>query len=67
MIIEYAAARWDLELDDLFLTVGHRFGRGEFRRRMRDHVRRLLARGPRTSSRKPAEQAGRPTPDGLPI
>jgi hypothetical protein len=34
--IEYAAAQWDLELDDLFLAVGHRFGRVELRRRMRD-------------------------------
>jgi hypothetical protein len=26
-ITEYAAAQLDLELDDLFLTIGHRFGR----------------------------------------
>ncbi|MFE9172711.1 hypothetical protein ACFYNZ_25090 [Streptomyces kebangsaanensis] len=29
MITEHAAAQWDLELDDLFVTIGHRFGRVE--------------------------------------
>ncbi|MFD8725840.1 hypothetical protein ACFV2H_49930 [Streptomyces sp. NPDC059629] len=43
MITESAAAQWDLELDDLFLTIGHRFGRVELRRRMRDYARGLLA------------------------
>ncbi|MDC2948575.1 hypothetical protein [Streptomyces heilongjiangensis] len=28
MISESAAAQWDLELDDLFLTIGHRHHRG---------------------------------------
>ncbi|MGP3947112.1 IS701 family transposase [Streptomyces sp. 6N106] len=65
MITEYAAAQWDLELDDLFLTIGHRFGRVELRRRMRDYVRGLLAPVARKNSWQLAEQAGHPTPDGL--
>ncbi|WP_267971426.1 hypothetical protein [Streptomyces glomeratus] len=39
MITECVAEQWDLELDDLFVTIGHRFGRVELRRRMRDYVR----------------------------
>ncbi|MFB8000061.1 IS701 family transposase [Streptomyces sp. NPDC001939] len=65
MIIESAAAQWDLELDDLFLTIGHRFGRVELRRRMRDYVRGLLAPVARKNSWQLAEQAGHSTPDGL--
>ncbi|WP_229866393.1 transposase, partial [Streptomyces spinoverrucosus] len=65
MITEYAAAQWDLELDDLFLTIGHRFGRVELRRRMRDYVRGLLAPVARKNSWQLAEQAGHATPDGL--
>jgi len=65
VITEYAAAQWDLELDDLFLTIGHRFGRVELRRRMRDYVRGLLAPVARKNSWQLAEQAGHPTPDGL--
>ncbi|MGC9443123.1 IS701 family transposase [Streptomyces sp. WG5] len=65
MITEYAAAQWDLELDDLFLNVGHRFGRVELRRRMRDYVRGLLAPVARKNSWQLAEQAGHPTPNGL--
>uniref|UniRef100_UPI000B01428E IS701 family transposase n=1 Tax=Streptomyces hirsutus TaxID=35620 RepID=UPI000B01428E len=65
MITEYAAAQWDLELDDLFLTIGHRFGRVELRRRVRDYVRGLLAPVARKNSWQLAEQAGHPTPDGL--
>jgi SRSO17 transposase len=65
VITEYAAARWDLELDDLFLNIGHRFGRVELRRRMRDYVRGLLAPVARKNSWQLAEQAGHPTPDGL--
>ncbi|MFD4968945.1 hypothetical protein [Streptomyces sp. NPDC058424] len=49
MTTEHAAAQWDLELDDLFVTIGHRFGRVELRRRIRDYVRGLLA--PRTAGR----------------
>ncbi|WP_413810675.1 IS701 family transposase [Streptomyces sp. OE57] len=65
MITEYAAVQWDLELDDLFLAIGHRFGRVELRRRMRDYVRGLLAPVPRKNSWQLAEQAGHSTPDGL--
>ncbi|MFJ6632608.1 IS701 family transposase [Streptomyces sp. NPDC091376] len=65
MITEYVAAQWDLELDDLFLPIGHRFGRVELRRRMRDYVRGLLAPVARKNSWQLAEQAGHPTPDGL--
>ncbi|MET9729078.1 IS701 family transposase [Streptomyces zaomyceticus] len=52
-------------MEDLFLTVGHRFGRVELRRRMRDYVRGLLAPVARKNSWQLAEQAGHPTPDGL--
>ncbi|MFI9604598.1 IS701 family transposase [Streptomyces sp. NPDC052043] len=59
------AEQWDLELDDLFVTIGHRFGRVELRRRMRDYVRGLLAPVARKNSWQLAEQAGHATPDGL--
>ncbi|MEW1721594.1 IS701 family transposase [Streptomyces sp. NPDC093109] len=62
---ERAAEQWDLELDDLFVTIGHRFGRVELRRRMRDYVRGLLAPVARKNSWQLAEQAGHSTPDGL--
>ncbi|MGW2762046.1 IS701 family transposase [Streptomyces albidoflavus] len=65
MITESAAAQWDLELDDLFLAIGHRFGQVELRRRMRDYVRGLLAPVARKNSWQLAEQAGHSTPDGL--
>ncbi|MFE7112627.1 IS701 family transposase [Streptomyces sp. NPDC057575] len=65
MITEHATAQWDLELDDLFLAIGHRFGRVELRRRMRDYVRGLLAPVARKNSWQLAEQAGHSTPDGL--
>ncbi|WP_420710855.1 IS701 family transposase [Streptomyces sp. NRRL S-118] len=65
MITEHAAEQWDLELDDLFVTIGHRFGRVELRRRMRDYVRGLLAPVARKNSWQLAEQAGHSTPDGL--
>ncbi|MDO0914129.1 IS701 family transposase [Streptomyces sp. DT2A-34] len=52
-------------MDDLFLTIGHRFGRVELRRRMRDYVRGLLAPVARKNSWQLAEQAGHRTPDGL--
>ncbi|MFD9593720.1 transposase [Kitasatospora sp. NPDC059973] len=57
--------QWNLDLDDLFVTVGHRFGRVELRRRMRDYVRGLLAPVARKNSWQLAEQAGHTTPDGL--
>ncbi|MFF3958525.1 hypothetical protein ACFYY1_35715 [Streptomyces sp. NPDC001890] len=65
MFTESATAQWDLELDDLFLTIGHHFGRVALRRRMRDHVRGLLAPVARKNSWQLAEQAGHATPDGL--
>ncbi|MEV4918815.1 IS701 family transposase [Streptomyces tirandamycinicus] len=52
-------------MDDLFLTIGHRFGRVELRRRMRDYVRGLLAPVARKNSWQLAEQAGHRTPNGL--
>jgi SRSO17 transposase len=60
-----AAESWDRHLDDLFTDIGHRFGRVEPRRRMRDHVRGLLAPVARKNSWRLAEQAGHTTPDGL--
>lgn len=36
MIDDLAEATWDREPDDLFLRIGHRFGRADLRRRMRD-------------------------------
>jgi SRSO17 transposase len=65
VITEHVTAQWDLELDDLFLAIGHRFGRVELRRRMRDYVRGLLAPVDRKISWQLAEQAGHSTPDGL--
>ncbi|MEU5600025.1 IS701 family transposase [Streptomyces sp. NPDC020298] len=52
-------------MDDLFLSIGHRFGRVELRRRMRDYVCGLLAPVARKNSWQLAEQAGHSTPDGL--
>ncbi|GAA4936868.1 IS701 family transposase [Streptomyces coeruleoprunus] len=57
--------QWNLDLDDLFVTIGHRFSRVELRRRMRDYVRSLLAPVARKNSWQLAEQAGHATPDGL--
>ncbi|MFC5853072.1 transposase [Streptomyces chlorus] len=65
MINEPAAETWDDELEDLFLRVGHRFGRVEPRRRMRDYVRGLLGPVGRKSGRQLAEYASHATPDGL--
>ncbi|WP_446459163.1 IS701 family transposase [Streptomyces xiamenensis] len=65
MITESAVKQWDLELNDLFVAIGHRFGRVELRRRMRDYVRGLLAPVSRKNSWQLAEQAGHSTPDGL--
>ncbi|MCF0082767.1 hypothetical protein [Streptomyces lomondensis] len=36
MIDDLADSPWDRELDNLFLRIGHRFGRADLRRRMRD-------------------------------
>ena len=65
VITERAVEQWDLELNDLFVTIGHRFGRVELRRRMRDYVPGLLAPVARKNSWQLAEQAGHATPDGL--
>ncbi|MFD5869548.1 hypothetical protein ACFWGD_13215 [Corynebacterium sp. NPDC060344] len=65
MITARVAEQWNLELDDLFVNIGHRFGRVEPRRRMRDYVRGLLAPVARKNSWQLAEQAGHATPDGL--
>jgi integrase-like protein len=65
VIIARVAEQRDLELDDLFVTIGHRFGRVELRRRMRDYVRGLLAPVARKNSWQLVEQAGHATPDGL--
>ncbi len=65
VINEPSAETWDRELEDLFLRVGHRFGRVEPRRRMRDYVRGLLGPVGRKNGWQLAEYAGHATPDGL--
>nr|WP_326806099.1 transposase [Streptomyces sp. NBC_01788] len=45
--------------------MGHRFGRADLRRRMRDCVRGLLAPVGRKNGWQLAEFAGHRTPDGL--
>ncbi|MFC5203112.1 IS701 family transposase, partial [Streptomyces kaempferi] len=60
-----ADAAWDRELNDLFLRIGHRFGRADLRRRMRDYVRALLGPVGRKNGWQLAEYAGHHTPDGL--
>ncbi|WP_449341313.1 transposase, partial [Streptomyces canarius] len=65
MIDDLADATWDRELDDLFLRIGHRFGRADLRRRMRDYVRALLGPVGRKNGWQLAEHAGHRTPDGL--
>ncbi|MDI5908067.1 MULTISPECIES: hypothetical protein [Streptomyces] len=42
MIDDLADTTWDRELEDLFLRIGHGFGRADLRSRMRDYVRALL-------------------------
>ncbi|WP_393073094.1 IS701 family transposase [Streptomyces sp. LN704] len=65
MIDDPADAAWDRELNDLFLRIGHRFGRADLRRRMRDYVRALLGPVGRKNGWQLAEYAGHHTPDGL--
>ncbi|WP_406408175.1 transposase [Streptomyces sp. NBC_01643] len=67
MISERAAEHgtWNWTLDNLFVAVGHRFGRVELRRRMRDCVRGPLAPVARKNTWQLAEQAGHSIPDGL--
>ncbi|MFH9044554.1 IS701 family transposase [Streptomyces sp. NPDC017966] len=62
---DLADVTWDRELDDLFLRIGHRFGRADLRRRMRDYVRALLGPVGRKNGWQLAEYAGHHTPDGL--
>ncbi|MEW1569398.1 transposase [Streptomyces sp. NPDC093509] len=50
-------------IDDL--RIGHRFGRADLRRRMRDYVRALLGPVGRKNGWQLAEYAGHHTPDGL--
>lgn len=65
MIDDLADTPWDRELDELFLRIGHRFGRADLRRRMRNYVRTLLGPVGRKSGRQLAEHTGHHTPDGL--
>ncbi|MFD8079953.1 IS701 family transposase, partial [Streptomyces sp. NPDC059718] len=65
MIDDLAGGSWDQELDELFLRVGHRFGRADLRRRMRDYIRGLLGPVGRKNGWQLAEFAGHRTPDGF--
>uniref|UniRef100_UPI003873912D transposase n=1 Tax=Streptomyces halobius TaxID=2879846 RepID=UPI003873912D len=56
---------WAGELEEVLLRVGHRFGRADLRRRMRDYVRALLGPVGRKNSWQLAEHAGHGTPHGL--
>ncbi|MEU4173507.1 IS701 family transposase [Streptomyces sp. NPDC026665] len=47
------------------MRIGHRFGRADLRRRMRDYVRALLGPVGRKNGWQLAEHAGHRTPDGL--
>nr|WP_235029742.1 transposase [Streptomyces sp. 3213.3] len=47
------------------MRIGHRFGRADLRRRMRDYVRALLGPVGRKNGWQLAEHAGHHTPDGL--
>lgn len=65
MIGKCAAEIWDRELEEPFLRAGHRFGRIEPRRRMRDYVRGLRGPDGRKNSWQLAEYVGHSTPDRL--
>ncbi|MFG2563574.1 hypothetical protein [Streptomyces sp. NPDC048496] len=65
MIDDLADATWDCELDDLCLRIGHRFGRTDLRRRMRDYVRALLGPVGSKNAWQLAEYAGHCAPGGL--
>ncbi|WFB84954.1 MULTISPECIES: hypothetical protein [Streptomyces] len=61
MIDDLADATWGHELDDIFLRIGHPFGRADLRRRMRDYVRALLGPvGRKTAGSWPNTQATAP-------
>jgi hypothetical protein len=65
VITEQAGETWDRDLDHLFTTIRHHFGRVEPRRRTRDYVRALLGPVDRKNSWQLAEHAGYATPDAL--
>ncbi|MBP2056098.1 hypothetical protein J2Z21_009115 [Streptomyces griseochromogenes] len=56
---------WALELEEVLLRVGHRFGRVDLRRRMRDYVRGLLGPVGRKNGWQLAEYVGLDGPVGL--
>lgn len=56
---------WSAELESLLVRVGHRFGRRDLRRRMRDYVHGLLGPVGRKNGWQLAEYAGHATPDGF--
>jgi SRSO17 transposase len=56
---------WALELEEVLLRVGHRFGRVDLRRRMRDYVRGLLGPVGRKNGWQLAEYVGHDVPAGL--
>ncbi|MFJ5780001.1 hypothetical protein [Streptomyces sp. NPDC093094] len=62
MTDDCADVTWVRELDDLFLRIGHRFGRADLRRRMRDYVRGLLGPVGRKNGWQLVEYAGATAP-----
>ncbi|MEU6184243.1 transposase, partial [Streptomyces coeruleorubidus] len=54
-----------MELEEVLLRVGHRFGRVDLRRRMRDYVRGLLGPVGRKNGWQLAEYVGHDVPAGL--
>ncbi|MGK5533595.1 IS701 family transposase [Streptomyces sp. URMC 129] len=56
---------WSAELEELLVRIGHRFGRGDLRRRMRAYVHGLLGPVGRKNGWQLAEYAGHRTPSGL--
>ncbi len=56
---------WAAELEEVLLRVGHRFGRVDLRRRMRDYVRGLLGPVGRKNGWQLAEYVGHDMPAGL--
>lgn len=56
---------WASELEKVLLRVGHRFGRVDLRRRMRDYVRALIGPVGRKNGWQLAEYVGHDVPAGL--
>ncbi|WP_437044249.1 IS701 family transposase [Streptomyces sp. enrichment culture] len=56
---------WASELEEVLLRIGHRFGRVDLRRRMRDYVRGLLGPVGRKNGWQLAEYVGHDVPAGL--